>query len=225
MRFRIQVKVVVRAMCAVLFVASFFVPGIRSHAQVTATAPVTELPQYNNRWEVYGGAQYSHFNPSPGRSVAATNLLGWNGTATVFLHPTWGIEASARGLNGTMSVQANPYNVPASPSMSEYLFLFGPTFRLLRREKYEAGMHVLVGAAYGSFDKDFPSGVQPDLVDIYNNKLAFGGAIGGWADRNITSRFAVRFIADYQPTRYGFTTQSEFAGSVGIVYKFGVLKK
>jgi hypothetical protein len=36
---------------------------------------------------------------------------------------------------------------------------------------------------------------------------------------------AVRFIADYQPTRYGFTMQSEFAGSVGIVYKFGILKK
>lgn len=218
-------KVVVRAMCAVLFVSSFFVPSARAHAQVTATAPVTELPQYNNRWEVYGGAQYAHFNPSPGRSVAATNLLGWNGTATVYLHPAWGIEASARGLNGSMSVQANPYNVPASPTMSEYLFLFGPTFRMLRRDNYAAGMHVLVGAAYGSFDKDFPSGVQPDLVGIYNNKLALGAAVGGWADRNISSRLAVRFIADYQPTRYGFTMQSEFAGSVGIVYKFGALKK
>lgn len=218
-------KVVVRAMCAVLFVGSFFVSSARAHAQVTATAPVTELPQYNNRWEIYGGAQYSHFNPSPGRSVAATNLLGWNGTATVYLHSSWGIEASARGLNGSMSVKANPYNVPASPAMSEYLFLFGPTFRIIRKENYAAGMHALIGAAYGSFDKDFPSGVQPDLVGIYNNKLAFGAAVGAWGDRNITSRLAVRFIADYQPTRYGFTMQSEFAGSVGIVYKFGALKK
>jgi hypothetical protein len=225
MRFRIRVKVVVRAMCAVLLVGSFFIPSVRSHAQVTATAPVSELPQYNNRWEIYGGAQYAHFNPSPGRNVQATNLLGWNGTGTVNLRPAWGLEASARGLYGSMSVQPNPYNVPASPAMSEYLFLFGPTFRMLRREKYAAGMHVLIGAAYGSFDKDFPSGVQPDLIGIYNNKLAFGAAVGGWADRNITPRLALRFIADYQPTRYGYTMQSEFAGSVGIVYKFGVLKK
>jgi hypothetical protein len=157
--------------------------------------------------------------------VAATNLLGWNGTATVYLRPSWGIEASARGLNGTMSVQANPFNVPASPSMSEYLFLFGPTFRLLRRDKYAAGVHALIGAAYGSFDADFPAGVQPDVVGIYNNKLAFGAAAGAWLDRNLTPKWSVRLIADYQPTRYGFTMQSEFAGSVGIVYKFGVLKK
>ena len=54
---------------AALFLATSFV-----HAQVTATAPEAEAPQY-------GGAQYSHFNPSPGRGVEAINLLGWNGSA------------------------------------------------------------------------------------------------------------------------------------------------
>lgn len=225
MRFRIRVKAVVRAMCAVLFVLPFFLPVARAHAQVTATAPITEAPQYNNRWEIYGGAQYSHFNPSPGPNVAANNLLGWNGTATVYLHPLWGIEMGARGLYGTMTIPANSYNVPANPKMSEDLFLFGPTFRFFRGQNYAAGMHALVGAAYGSFDKDFPSGVQPNLVGIYNNKLALGEAIGAWGDYNLSTRLAVRVIADYQPTHYGFTTQSEFAGSVGIVYKFGTLRK
>ncbi|HEX5236412.1 MAG TPA: hypothetical protein VFW25_13915 [Silvibacterium sp.] len=218
-------KVVVRAMCAALVVVPSFFSSAPARAQVTATAPVSELPQYNNRWEVYGGAQYSHFNPSPGRNVQATNLLGWNGTASVFLHSRWGIEASARGLYGSMSVPANAFNIPTSPKMSEYLFLFGPTVRILRGENYAAGMHALIGAAYGSFDKDFPSGVQPDVVDIYNNKLAVGGAVGAWGDRNLSSRLAVRLVADWQPTKYGFTTQNEFAGSVGIVYKFGVLHR
>jgi hypothetical protein len=225
MRFRIRVKAVFRATCAALFVFPFLLPTARARAQVTATAPVILAPEYNNRWELYAGAQYSHFNPSPGPNVAANNLLGWNGTATVYLHPLWGIEMGARGLYGNISAPTNSYNVPASPRMSENLFLFGPTFRILRRQNYEAGMHALVGAAYGSFDKDFPAGVQPDLVDIYNNKLAFGAAIGAWADYNLSSRLAVRVIADYMPTRYGYTMQSEFAGSVGIVYKFGVLKK
>jgi hypothetical protein len=225
MRFRIRVKAVVRAVCAALFVLPTLLPIAGAHAQVTATAPVTELPTYNNRWEIYGGAQYSHFNPSPGRNIQATNLLGWNGTATIYFHPRWGLEAGARGVYGTMTVPANAFNIPANPKMSENLFLFGPTFRMHRGQNYAAGMHVLIGAAYGSFDKDFPPGIQPNVVNIYNNKLAFGAAIGGWLDRNLSSRLAVRIIADYQPTHYGFTRQNEFAGSVGIVYKFGALKK
>jgi hypothetical protein len=226
MRFRIRVKAVVRAACAAVFAFPFFFfPIAQAHGQVTATAPVTEAPQYNNRWDVYGGVQYSHFNPSPGRNIAANNLLGWNGTATVYLRPQWGIEMGARGLYGTMTVPANLFGVPANPSMSEHLFLFGPTFRLLRAQNYAAGLHVLVGAAYGSFDKDFPPGVSPNLVNIYNNKLAFGAVGGGWIDYNLTATWAVRAIADYQPTYYGFTRQNEFAGSVGIVYKFGLLRK
>jgi hypothetical protein len=211
-------------MCAALLVVPFFFTVTDAHAQVTAVAPV-EAPQYNNRWEIYGGAQYSHFNPAPGPNVHAINLLGWNGTGTLYFHTSWGLEASARGLYGTMSVPPNPYNVPASPRMSEHLFLFGPTVRMRRHEKYAAGMHLLIGAAYGSFDKNFPAGIQPQAVGIYNNKLAFGAAVGPWADYNLSPRMAVRFIADWQPTRYGFSTQNEFAGSVGIVYKFGVLHK
>ncbi len=218
-------KSVVRALSAALFVVPLFLPVAGAHAQVTATAPVTVQPQYNNRWEVFGGAQYSHFNPSPVRSLEANNLLGWTGAATLYIRPLWGLEASVEGLNGTMTVPPNAYDVPANPKMSEYLFLFGPTFRFLRGQRYAAGMHVLVGAAYGSFDKDFPQGIQPNLVGIYNNKLAFGSAVGWFTDFNLTDKIAVRANADFQPTHYGYTEQNEFAGSVGIVYKFGTLRK
>lgn len=218
-------KFVFRALSAALLVIPFFLPVAGAHAQVTAVAPVKVQPQYNNRWEVYGGAQYAHFNPGPGRNIQATNLLGWTGGATMYFHPSWGLEANARGLYGTMSVPANAFGVPASPKMSENLFLFGPTFRFIRLQKYAGGMHILIGAAYGSFDKDFPKGVQPYQVGIYNNKLAFGAAIGWVSDFRVTDRLAVRAVADYQPTHYGYTTQNEFAGSVGVVYKFGKLTK
>lgn len=218
-------KAVFRAVCAVLFAAPFIMPATGAQAQVAATAPVTVAPQYNNRWDIYAGAQYSHFNPSAGRNVQANNLLGWNGTATLYVRPVWGIEMGARGLYGSMSVPANNYGIPANPSMSEHLFLFGPTFRLFRGLNYAAGVHALIGAAYGSFDKDFPAGVSPNLVGIYNNKLAFAAAGGAWGDYNLTPTWSVRVIADYQPTRYGYVEQNEFAGSVGIVYKFGTLRK
>ncbi|MBB6145548.1 hypothetical protein HNQ77_003509 [Silvibacterium bohemicum] len=194
------------------------------HAQVTATAPVVEQAQYTNRWDIYGGVGYAHFNPSPSRNVEANNLLGWNGTGTVYFRPIWGIEASARGGYGTINLPTNQLGVTTS-KMSEHLFLFGPTFRLYRRPKYAAAFHTLIGGAYGSFDSGFPAGVQPNQLGVYNNKLAFGAAVGVDGDYNLTPRFAVRVVADWQPTRYGFTVQNEFAGSVGIVYKLGSLQK
>lgn len=218
-------KSVLRAASALLFACCIVFPAIEAHAQVTATAPIIVSPRYNNRWEVYGGGQYSHFNPSPGRNIHATNLEGWNGSAVVYLRPSWGFEASVRGLYGKMSVPTNIYNIPPNPSMSETLFLFGPTFRLLRGRRYAAGFHTLIGAAYGSFDKDFPPGVQPINVNIYDTKLAFGAAIGWFTDFNLSNKWAIRAIGDFQPTHYGYTEQNEFAGSVGIVYKFGKLRK
>jgi len=217
----------------VKFVFRFILTGLiclssfHAGAQVTATAPVGELPQYSNRWDFYGGFQYSHFNPSPARNFPANNLLGWNGTASVYFRPVWGIEGSFRGLYGTIDVPVNQYGV-TSPTMSEHLWLFGPTVRLFRREGYAAGIHTLIGAAYGSFDKDLPPGLSPNQIGVYNNKLAFGAAVGGWLDYNLTSvspHFAVRMIADWQPTHYGYRTQNEFAGSVGVVYRYGSLRK
>jgi opacity protein-like surface antigen len=207
-----------------LFAALLAMPLFLANAQVTATAPVGEPPQYTNRWDFYGGLQYSHFNPSPARSFPANNLLGWNGTATAYFRPVWGIEGSFRGLYGTIAVPVNQYGI-TNPKMSENLFLFGPTFRLLRRENYAAGVHTLIGAAYGSFDKDLPHGVTPNQIGVYNNKLAFGMAWGGWLDYNLSHRLSVRLITDWQPTHYGYTTQNEFAGSVGVVYKIGSLHK
>ena len=223
-RFGIRVRSAGRSLLVAIFAAPLFLSMVHAHAQVTATAPVTELTSYTNRWDFYGGVQYSHFNPSAARSFPANNLFGWNGTATVNFRPVWGIEGSVRGLYGNMDVPVNQYGI-TSPRMSEYLWLFGPTFRIYRRENYAAGFHTLIGAAYGSFDKDFPPGVTPNQIGAYNNKLAFGAAVGAFGDYNLSPRLAVRLIADWQPTHYGYTWQNEFAGSVGIVYKIGALHK
>ena len=224
MRFWNRVKAVTRRLFTLLVLATSLLPFSRLHAQVTATAPVTTEPQYAQRWDLYGGAQYSHFNPSPSRGVAAINLLGWNGSATAWFRPAWGIEASARGLYGNMVLPSNAYNL-TNPPMSEHLFLFGPSFRFLRTPNYTFGMHTLFGAAYGKFSTGFPSGVQPNTLSIYNDKLAFGSAVGAYADYNVTPKWSVRLVTDWQPTHYGFTFQNEFAGSVGLVYKLGALHR
>jgi hypothetical protein len=197
------------------------------HSQVTATAPEAEAAQYAQRWDLFGGAQYMHFNPGIGNGdgIKANGLQGWAGSATAWFRQSWGIEASARGAYGNMTVPANIYSVPSSAAMSEHLFLFGPSFRMYRTTKLTLGMHTLIGAAYGKFSTDFPAAVMPQQVDIYNDKLAFGYVAGGYADFNLTPRVSIRAIADWQPTHYGYSQQNEFAGSVGIVYKMGALHK
>lgn len=217
-------KAVMSRFLALAAFGAMFLPQARLHAQITATAPQAESSQ-SQRWDVFGGAQYAHFNPSPGAEVRAVNLLGWQGSATAWFRPLWGIEANARGEYGSLAVPPNIYGVPAHPPMSEHLFLFGPSFRFYHSPKVTLGMHFLIGAAYGSFDSGFPHNVQPQMLSIYNNKLAFGMADGGFADYNVRPHWAVRFVADYQPTHYGYAQQSEFAGAVGLVYKIGKLNR
>ena len=205
---------------AILSGALLFAPIL--HAQITATAPASTGPDNLQRFDIDGGAAYTHFNPGYAHRVEATNLIGWQGSATGWFSKHYGVEASGRGFYGNYPLPVNNYGITGTSNIAEHLFLFGPSFRLLETVKYTAGMHVLIGGAYGSFDSGFAStGVQPRDIGVYNTQLAFAGAIGGWADYNLRPKFAVRFKADYQPTRYGSTTQNEFAGTVGIVYKIG----
>ncbi len=200
--------------------AAFFAPSL--HAQITATAPAVSGINDTERLDILGGAAYSHFNPGFAHQVRATNLLGWQGSATGWFGNLFGLEATARGLYGSYDLPINPYNLPATSNASEYLFLFGPSFRLWQTPKYTAGAHLLIGGAQGNFDQAFQgSGIQPRQIGIHNNQLATAFALGGWADYKIAPRFAVRFTADYQPTHYSGIGQNEFFGAVGIVYKIG----
>ena len=197
------------------------------HAQVTANAPAAPISETEDqRVDILGGAAYSHFNPGYAHQVQATNLLGWQGAVTGWFSPLFGIEGSIRGLYGNYTLPAEVSEFPSitatTSPLSEYLFLFGPSFRLYQSPHYTAGFHVLGGGANGTFDKAFQgTGVQPFQVGVYNTQLTWVVAVGGWADYKVTSRFALRFTADYQPTHYAKQGQNEFFGGVGIVYKLG----
>jgi hypothetical protein len=196
------------------------------HAQIVATAPASTGADALQRFDIEGGAAYSHFNPGYAHRVAATNLLGWDGSADLWFAKNYGLEANSRGVYGSYTVPVNSVGITGTSNMSEHLFLFGPTFRMLQTQKYTAGMRVLVGGAYGSFNQGYASsGIQPTQIGIYNDQLAFAAVIGGWADYNLRPKFSIRFKADYQPTHYGNTVQNEFVGTVGIVYKIGSRSK
>ncbi len=194
-------------------------------AQVTATAPPlsNDLANYNNRWDAYGGFAYARFQTTLGVNLK-TNMYGWKGQVTGWLNPIVGITASTGNYYGTVSLPPNQYDLNQA-HISEHLFLFGPEFRILRDSKWTVGAHVLLGGTYGIFDNSFPNGVEPNALRLYNNQLAFAAAAGGTVDRNLTPQWSVRLIADFQPTHYGLAFQKEAAASVGVVYKWGAIKK
>ena len=210
---------------AMLAACALLAPAL--HAQITATAAPIAGSTENERFDISGSAAYGHFNPGYAHQVRATNLVGWQGSFTTWFSRRLGVEATARGLYGNYQVPSNFYNVPTGSSpMSEHLFLFGPSFRLLNTARYTAGVHVLAGGAYGSFDKNFSNtGVQPFQIGVYNNQLASAYAVGGWADYKLTDKLAVRATADYQPTRYSSIGQNEPFVAVGVVYKWGKRNK
>ena len=194
-------------------------------AQVTATAPPlsTELANYNNRWDVYGGFGYARFQTTLGVNLK-TNMYGWKGQVTGWLNPIVGLTAGTGNYYGTVSLPPNEYNL-SQANISEHMFLFGPEFRLLRDPKWTVDVHVLLGGTYGIFNSSFPSTVSRMSCACTTTSWPSPLAAGGSFDRNITPNWSVRIITDFQPTHYGLAFQKEFAGSVGVVYKWGAIKK
>ncbi len=197
---------------------ALFLPQL--HAQVTATAATPVNPEYAHHWDVFVGGQYAHFNPARGSSVKAINMEGWNATVTDWVKPSFGLEASSRNVYGTIIPPLNGNGIK-NYSASQNLFLFGVAARFFRTPRYDFGMHFDIGGAYGNFDHNYPSNVQPIDLGIYNSQLAFASAVGAFSDYNVNSHWAVRLYTDWGPTFYGKTFQDEFAGALGVVYKFG----
>jgi hypothetical protein len=191
---------------------------------------------YNNRYEIYGGAAFSHFKSGPLLAEGA-NLGGFDVQGTRWFKPRLGATANVRGYYGTQGPAPNAFNVHG-PLVYEHLFLGGATYRLLAGEHAALDAHALAGGAYGVFDGGLSgSGATPRDVGLYNNGLSFASAVGGSIELNRSPRLALRISPDWIMTRYGgFTTptvvpsaktgfaQNEFGISVGILYRLGVGK-
>lgn len=195
-------------------------------AQVTATAPPlsVDMTAYNNRWDAYGGFGYARFNTTIGNALKG-NLMGFKAQATGWVTPIVGVTLSTGNYYGSISLPPNQFDL-SSANVSEHMVMVGPEIRFYRSEKWAVGTHLLLGGAYGIFDDSTKkTGVSPSFFSLYNNQLAFAMAFGGTFDRNIRPNLSVRLITDFQPTRYGLAFQDEFAGSIGVVYKWGTIHK
>ncbi len=191
--------------------------------------------RYDNRYEVYGGAAFSHFKAGPLLAQGA-NLGGFDVQGIRWFTPRLGATANFRGYYGTQGPAPNAFNVHG-PLVYEHLFLGGATYRLIAREHVALSAHGMAGGAYGVFSHSLGSGASPRDVGLFDDGGSFAAAAGGSLDLNRSPRIALRISPDWIYTRFGgFPTptivpsnhtsysQSEFGLSVGIVYRFGLGK-
>jgi hypothetical protein len=173
---------------------------------------------YTHKFEVYGGGGYTRFRP--GSSLQHINEAAWNAGVTDYRWGRLGITADLRGYYGTAFIPPNPFNI-FKPSISEYTFMGGPQYRVVRREHWAVSGQVLVGGSKGNFNAngaEFPGG----LVGLWSNGTNFSAAAGVPIDYNLGPGLAFRIQPGYWLTSFSNTLQVKNLGfTTGLVYRFG----
>jgi hypothetical protein len=172
---------------------------------------------YTHKFEAYGGGGYTRFRP--GSSLQHINESAWNGGVTDYLWPRIGITADFRGYYGIAFIPPNPYNI-FKPSISQYTFMAGPQYRILRREQWAISGQALIGVAKGNF---YGNGAQfpGTLIGLWSTGTTFSFGAGVPVDYNLSPALAVRLQPNYLLTTFGSSAQLKNIGfTAGIVYRF-----
>lgn len=189
--------------------------------------PLAVVAQEAPKAEAFGGYSYLRNN---GRG-----LNGWEGQITGDLNQYLGITADFTGNYHSQSISIPGIGISAGAHSHLYNFLFGPTVTY-RTSKYNVFGHALFGAAHSRLSGSFSVPIIGGTSSTVNTATAFGMALGGGVDINVTPMFAIRPAqVDYLYTRFdaldavatGLSTsssgghQNSFRYSAGIVVRFG----
>jgi len=153
----------------------------------------------NNKFEIFGGYQYTRVSPGPGFS--GVNLNGWNASATY----------NAKNWLGATADFSSGYGTAQGVNSHLTNFLFGPTVSYSKADHFKPFAHVLFGV----------SETGGALENVSAPTSAFAWALGGGVDANITRHVALRlFQADYFMSRFNSQDQNNTKISSGFVYRF-----
>jgi hypothetical protein len=181
------------------------------NGKLALAAPVT----YNNRYEVYGGLQYSNFQA--GQNVPKLmNLGGAEISGTYWLTSRWGGVLDYRGAAGTTAVVPNPlFNGRAL--VYQNAGLAGVQYRSIHTQRAALNFHAYGGVSHGVFDHTLPTSES----GLYTNRTKPVFALGGSVDINRSKNLAIRLSPDLILEHYGTETREFFALSGGVIYRFG----
>jgi hypothetical protein len=176
---------------------------------------------YSHKYETYFGGGYLRFHP--GATLQKINESAWNVGITDYFRGKWGITGDFRGYYGTTFTYVNPYQV-FSPSISQYTFLGGPTYRFFEGQHWGWSANVLAGLGHGNFGTG-TGGLPPTLIGLYPDGDAFNLSAGASVDYNLSPAFALRLTPNYLMTLYGSDARSNLGFNAGVLYRFGRQKK
>ncbi len=172
---------------------------------------------YSHRWEVGAGGGYLRFRS--GEYKQQNNEVTFWTSGMYSLTPKLGVIGLAGGGFGSAKLNDTAVNA-VNPQIQNYDFLAGPSFRLVRREKFAVSLYGAGGAGYGRFStgpKDFPS----TTVGLWPSGTAAAFSAGLNLDYNFYPNLAVRLNPNYLGTLYGSSTQNSKGVNFGLVYRFG----
>ena len=172
---------------------------------------------YSQRWEVGGGGGWLRFRSGP--SLQKNSEISFWANTTYYLNPKLGITGELRGSYGNAKIGNNPF-LPYNPQISEYPFLAGPTYRVVRHLKYDVSVFALGGAAIGKFDGDTKK-IPATTLGMWPSNTRPAFSLGGNVDWNIYPNLAFRVAPSYLGTTYGGTLQNNVGFNMGIIYRFG----
>jgi hypothetical protein len=197
-----------------------------AHGTIAIAAPVT----YDNRFEIFGGLNYMGFKAGPyltqNMNMGGAEVMGtyWlrNGAGRYIKPNVLGLVADYRFDAGTTPVQVNPVGLNRTLVYQDIL-MGGVQVRGPRNEFAALSAHVLGGVSWANFSHG-TSPTPPTRVGLYSDGSAFMGAIGASVDINQSKHFAVRLSPDLMLSHFGTYTDTRFAISGGILYRFDHFK-
>ncbi|MGA2218272.1 MAG: hypothetical protein ABSG51_09310 [Terracidiphilus sp.] len=206
-------------------------PATTGNGTYIAIDPLAGV-RYDNRFDLSLTMAYARVVAGPTLNQGS-NLGGLDLDGSYWFSKHWAVEGSGRGYLGTSGAGLGD-NVSTQlikgPFVAQYIFAGGPEWLGPHNKHGALIAHVLVGGAYGDFDKDL-RGLPPSSVDFYPNQVAPAAVFGGHMDLNRSAHWVFRITPDAIFTRYNapYSTSTSSAGgrdnwnfaiSVGVQYKF-----
>lgn len=172
---------------------------------------------YNYKYEVFGGGGYLRFRPGP--TLQHNQEAEWNLGLTDYLGSSnWGITGEIRGYYGVAFTNTHPINQAYHPSITQYVYLGGPTYRFFRGQHWGWTAQVLGGVGQGKFSVN-TNGLPPQLVGLYKDETAPYVDFGASVDYNLSPGFAIRLTPEYLLSTYGGQLQGNKGWQIDLVYR------
>ena len=198
-------------------------PRRESTANRKARIARTIEETYGHRWEAAGGGGYMRFRSGP--NLRQNNEVSFWADTLYSLSPKLGILGTIQGSYGNAKIgnvlPCSPgCSLSFNPQISEYAFMAGPSYRLVRKEKYSVSGFVQGGLDLGKFAGGSKSLTAAD-IGVWTGDFAPAFSAGVNLDYNFDPSFAFRVTPMYLGTIFDSTLQNSKALNVGFVYRFG----